>query len=172
MDPGPHAPPPSPGAVLLARDPMDRAPDAAAEFLGWPVALLIAGVTVVIVALAARRAARREDPLPRLSDQTFAGDIAPDAPPLLAQFCRAWHVLDRVNEAQTRLLVDRLRDVARVGLLDLDANPNAVHAAGVTQPATLVLFHRGRPVWTHAGQFAAEEIEAAVRHVLGRLEGK
>lgn len=154
--------------LLAQRAPTGPHQESNEGFFGWGVALLLAAACVLAVVLAWRRAKSRPPSLPEWDDESFDSEVLGAQVPVLVHFSRAWHVGDRAALAQTELLAWQNRGMVRVGLFDIDRNPQTMARFPELVPPTYVLFYRGKKLWHRPGLRIAGDLQADIDVALSR----
>jgi thioredoxin len=137
-------------------------------FFGWGVAIVLVVSCVLAGILAWRRSKTRPPSLPEWDDETFEGEVLGARMPVLVHFSRAWHVGDRAALAQTELLAWQNRGAVRVGLLDIDRNPQTMARFPGLEPPAYLLFYQGRKLWHRPGLRVAGDLQEEIDVALSR----
>ena len=156
--------------LLLAQEAVTTGPHQKANegFFGWGVAIVLVISCVLAGILAWRRAKTRPSSLPEWDDATFEGEVLGARMPVLVHFSRAWHVGDRAAIAQTELLAWQNRGAVRVGLLDIDKNPETMARFPGLEPPAYLLFYQGRKLWHRPGLRVAGDLQGDIDVALSR----
>ncbi|HET9481450.1 MAG TPA: thioredoxin [Candidatus Polarisedimenticolia bacterium] len=101
-----------------------------------------------------------------LSDSNFDAEISrTDAGPILVDFWAAWCGPCRMVAPILEKLAGELKGKARIGKLDVDANPGTAAQYGIRSIPTLLLFKNGKMVDQLVGAHPRETISAMInRH--------
>ena len=102
-----------------------------------------------------------------LTDQNFQKEVLDEASkPVLVDFWATWCGPCKVQGPIVEEVAKVVGDKAKVGKLDVDANPDTAQSYAVMSIPTLVIFKGGKPVWRISGlqtkQAIMEELKKAM----------
>ena len=96
------------------------------------------------------------------TDENFGAQVLDSALPVLIEFTADWCPPCKMLAPIVHELASKYEGKLRVGLLDSDANPEAIRQFGVMGLPTLILFVGGSPVTRSVGYMPRERIEAKI----------
>ena len=103
-----------------------------------------------------------------LSDANFSPEIAkPNAGPILVDFWATWCGPCRMVAPILEKLAVELKGKARIGKLDVDANPATAAQFGIQSIPTLAVFKNGKVVEQLVGARSREEISLMLTRHMG-----
>jgi len=95
----------------------------------------------------------------QLTDQNFQAEVLDEkTKPVLVDFWAAWCGPCQVQGPIIEQVAKEIGVKAKVGKLDVDANPQTAMAHGVMSIPTLVIYKNGKPVWRVSGLQQKEAI--------------
>ena len=105
--------------------------------------------------------------LEKVCDATFTTRVLHSDVPVLVDFAADWCAPCRQMEPVLAELSEQWAGRVRIVRLDTDANPRTPTEHGVRGIPTLQLFVAGRPVRRFQGSRTKQELQAALREVVG-----
>lgn len=104
-------------------------------------------------------------PAVTLTDATFDAEVLKAAEPVLVDFWAGWCGPCRIQGPIVEKLADEFAGKAKIGKLDVDANPVNAQKYGVMSIPTIVIFRGGQVV----EQMVGLQTEQALREKLASL---
>ena len=94
-----------------------------------------------------------------ITDQNFQKEVLEEkTKPVLIDFWATWCGPCKVQGPIIEEVAKEIGDKAKVGKLDVDANPQTAQEHGIMSIPTLVIFKNGKPIWRISGLQTKEAI--------------
>jgi len=103
----------------------------------------------------------------KLTDKTFEEEVLKSDTPVLVDFWAEWCGPCKMQGPIIEELAKDYEGKAKIGKLDVDANPNMAQKHGVLSIPTLIIFKGGEVVWQGIGLQQKEALAAELDKIIG-----
>lgn len=101
------------------------------------------------------------------TDANFKAEVLDEASkPVLVDFWATWCGPCRVQSPIIEDIAKEIGAAAKVGAMDVDAQPNTAQEFGIMSIPTLIIYKNGKPVWRVAGLQTKQAILAELKKAM------